>query len=100
MEAVHGAVDGHRHVLLAHLVEESGHAGGGDVRGARRHRLAHVADVGAVLVACVLVAQLLEHLAAARVLAPLVAIQYVTDSIQFNALCSNDDTSRFPIRIS
>ena len=74
MEAVHGSVDGHRHVLLAHLVEQRRHSGGGDVRGTRRDRLADVANICAILIARILVAQFFEHLAAARVLASFVAV--------------------------
>ena len=73
VEAVNGAIDGHRHVLLAHLVEKAGHASGGDVRRPPGNGFADVAHVGAVFVGRIFVAQLFQHLTTARVFALLVA---------------------------
>lgn len=75
MEAVDGAVDGHRYVLVAHLVEERGHSGGGDVGRTRRDGLANVTNIGAILVGGILVAQLFKYLTATIVLSAFVAVK-------------------------
>jgi hypothetical protein len=73
VEAVKGAINGHRHVLLPHLVEKTSNGCSGNVSRPSRNGLANVAHIGAIFVRGIFVTQLFQHLTTARVFTLLVA---------------------------
>lgn len=73
VKSVERPVNGHCHMRKTHLVDEGSNSGSSNVRSTARNDLTDIANVGAVFIRSVFMAQFFKHLAAASIFSLLIA---------------------------